>query len=169
MTHQWFFWVRFLNVSNSSLFTFLENFFLSNRNRLFSGKNNFTVFADRQIFDKLFFSRPGLIRIFPVLSSFSGCSGFFKRSIHRNRVYTCKAQGEFKGKCPIDKTHRNQCRACRLRKCFESAMNRDGRSLCSKLFVLNHVSSSNSRVQWTQRPNKGFKLTASSRYNDMLL
>ncbi|KAG8188096.1 hypothetical protein JTE90_002451 [Oedothorax gibbosus] len=57
--------------------------------------------------------------------SCDGCSGFFKRSIHRNRVYTCKAQGDAKGKCPIDKTHRNQCRACRLRKCFEACMNKD--------------------------------------------
>lgn len=57
--------------------------------------------------------------------SCDGCSGFFKRSIHRNRVYTCKAQGELKGKCPIDKTHRNQCRACRLKKCFEAEMNKD--------------------------------------------
>ncbi|XP_054258478.1 protein dissatisfaction-like [Macrosteles quadrilineatus] len=57
--------------------------------------------------------------------SCDGCSGFFKRSIHRNRVYTCKAQGELKGRCPIDKTHRNQCRACRLNKCFQSAMNKD--------------------------------------------
>lgn len=61
-----------------------------------------------------------------VLVSYAGCSGFFKRSIHRNRVYTCKAQGELKGRCPIDKTHRNQCRACRLNKCFQSAMNKDG-------------------------------------------
>lgn len=61
-----------------------------------------------------------------VWSNVAGCSGFFKRSIHRNRVYTCKAQGEFKGRCPIDKTHRNQCRACRLNKCFQSAMNKDG-------------------------------------------
>ncbi|OXA56108.1 Nuclear receptor subfamily 2 group E member 1 [Folsomia candida] len=57
--------------------------------------------------------------------SCDGCSGFFKRSIHRNRQYTCKAQGDLKGRCPIDKTHRNQCRACRLRKCFESSMNKD--------------------------------------------
>ncbi|XP_063954998.1 nuclear receptor subfamily 2 group E member 1-like isoform X1 [Lytechinus pictus] len=54
-----------------------------------------------------------------------GCSGFFKRSIHRNRVYVCKQQGKGGGDCPIDKTHRNQCRACRLRKCFEAQMNKD--------------------------------------------
>ncbi|XP_018318475.1 nuclear receptor subfamily 2 group E member 1 [Agrilus planipennis] len=57
--------------------------------------------------------------------SCDGCSGFFKRSIHRNRVYTCKATGEMKGRCPVDKTHRNQCRACRLNKCFQASMNKD--------------------------------------------
>ncbi|XP_034245012.1 nuclear receptor subfamily 2 group E member 1 [Thrips palmi] len=57
--------------------------------------------------------------------SCDGCSGFFKRSIHRSRVYTCKAQGDLKGRCPIDKTHRNQCRACRLTKCFLASMNKD--------------------------------------------
>lgn len=56
-----------------------------------------------------------------------GCSGFFKRSIHSNREYICKAQGAKKGRCPIDKTHRNQCRACRLAKCFEANMNKDGK------------------------------------------
>ncbi|KAJ8026902.1 Photoreceptor-specific nuclear receptor [Holothuria leucospilota] len=38
-------------------------------------------------------------------------------------MYTCKQEG--KGTCPIDKTHRNQCRACRLKKCFEAEMNKD--------------------------------------------
>jgi len=66
----------------------------------------------------------------------AGCSGFFKRSIHRNRVYTCKAQGELKGRCPIDKTHRNQCRACRLNKCFQSAMNKDGEFLSKRIIML---------------------------------
>lgn len=52
-----------------------------------------------------------------------GCAGFFKRSIRRNRQYACKA----KGACVIDKTHRNQCRACRLKKCEEVGMNREGK------------------------------------------
>ncbi|XP_076672260.1 nuclear receptor subfamily 2 group E member 1 [Andrena cerasifolii] len=54
-----------------------------------------------------------------------GCSGFFKRSIHSNRVYICKGKGDMIGCCPIDKTLRNQCRACRLAKCFAVNMNRD--------------------------------------------
>ncbi|XP_026682353.1 uncharacterized protein LOC113469102 [Diaphorina citri] len=52
-----------------------------------------------------------------------GCAGFFKRSIRRNRQYLCKAKSE--GSCVVDKTHRNQCRACRLRKCVEAGMNKE--------------------------------------------
>lgn len=52
-----------------------------------------------------------------------GCAGFFKRSIRRNRQYVCKAKSE--GNCVVDKTHRNQCRACRLKKCFDVGMNKD--------------------------------------------
>jgi hypothetical protein len=54
-----------------------------------------------------------------------GCAGFFKRSIRRNRQYVCKAKDE--GSCIIDKTHRNQCRACRLKKCQNVGMNKDGK------------------------------------------
>ncbi|KAJ9584066.1 hypothetical protein L9F63_021583, partial [Diploptera punctata] len=52
-----------------------------------------------------------------------GCAGFFKRSIRRQRQYVCKAKAE--GNCVVDKTHRNQCRACRLRKCVKVGMNKD--------------------------------------------
>ncbi|RWS09771.1 nuclear receptor subfamily 2 group E member 1-like protein [Dinothrombium tinctorium] len=54
-----------------------------------------------------------------------GCAGFFKRSIRRNRQYLCKARGSNPNSCPIDKTHRNQCRACRLKKCVDAGMNKD--------------------------------------------
>ncbi|XP_064487720.1 nuclear receptor subfamily 2 group E member 1-like isoform X2 [Ornithodoros turicata] len=54
-----------------------------------------------------------------------GCAGFFKRSIRRNRQYVCKARGPAANNCPVDKTHRNQCRACRLRKCLEAGMNKE--------------------------------------------
>ncbi|KFB52086.1 AGAP000819-PA-like protein [Anopheles sinensis] len=52
-----------------------------------------------------------------------GCAGFFKRSIRRSRQYVCKSKSD--GPCVVDKTHRNQCRACRLKKCFEVGMNKD--------------------------------------------
>lgn len=50
-----------------------------------------------------------------------GCRGFFKRAIRRNLQFTCKENGN----CQVDVARRNQCQACRLRKCFEVKMNRD--------------------------------------------
>ncbi|KAJ8923916.1 hypothetical protein NQ315_006692 [Exocentrus adspersus] len=52
-----------------------------------------------------------------------GCAGFFKRSIRSNRQYICRAT--LRNYCVIDKTRRNQCRACRLKKCLEAGMNKD--------------------------------------------
>uniref|UniRef100_UPI00358F6581 photoreceptor-specific nuclear receptor-like n=1 Tax=Myxine glutinosa TaxID=7769 RepID=UPI00358F6581 len=52
----------------------------------------------------------------------NGCSGFFKRSVRRKRMYRCQAGT---GLCVIDKAHRNQCQACRLRCCLQAGMNKD--------------------------------------------
>lgn len=52
-----------------------------------------------------------------------GCSGFFMRSVRRDMVYTCKGNGT----CTVDKKRRNQCQACRFKKCLDVKMNRFGK------------------------------------------
>lgn len=86
--------------------------------------------------------------------SCDGCAGFFKRSIRRHRQYVCKNKGSpSEGQCKVDKTHRNQCRACRLRKCLEIGMNKDAvqhergprnSSLRRQQMMFDHGSSPNS-------------------------
>nr|XP_023017081.1 nuclear receptor subfamily 2 group E member 1-like [Leptinotarsa decemlineata] len=53
--------------------------------------------------------------------SCDGCRGFFKRSIRRNLEYICKENGH----CIVDVTRRNQCQACRFKKCLQVNMKRD--------------------------------------------
>ncbi|KAK6617432.1 hypothetical protein RUM43_014441 [Polyplax serrata] len=55
------------------------------------------------------------------VASCDGCRGFFKRSIRRGLAYHCKESGS----CIVDVTRRNQCQACRFKKCLAVNMKRD--------------------------------------------
>jgi len=55
-------------------------------------------------------------------NSCDGCKGFFRRSVRKNHMYTCR----FKKNCVVDKDKRNQCRFCRLKKCFRAGMKKEG-------------------------------------------
>ncbi|KAM9333758.1 hepatocyte nuclear factor 4-gamma [Pholidichthys leucotaenia] len=54
-------------------------------------------------------------------SSCDGCKGFFRRSIRKSHIYTCR----FNRQCIVDKDKRNQCRFCRLNKCFRAGMKKE--------------------------------------------
>ncbi|XP_014361969.2 hepatocyte nuclear factor 4-gamma isoform X2 [Papilio machaon] len=54
-------------------------------------------------------------------SSCDGCKGFFRRSVRKNHLYTCR----FSRNCVVNKDKRNQCRYCRLRKCFKAGMKKE--------------------------------------------
>ncbi|KAK5610550.1 Hepatocyte nuclear factor 4-beta [Crenichthys baileyi] len=54
-------------------------------------------------------------------SSCDGCKGFFRRSIRSNQTYNCR----FNQQCIVDKDKRNQCRYCRLHKCFKAGMRKE--------------------------------------------
>ncbi|XP_026863250.1 hepatic nuclear factor 4, beta [Electrophorus electricus] len=54
-------------------------------------------------------------------SSCDGCKGFFRRSVRKNHAYTCR----FSRQCVVDRDKRNQCRYCRLRKCFRAGMRKE--------------------------------------------
>ncbi|KAM3726792.1 Retinoic acid receptor RXR-alpha [Dirofilaria immitis] len=63
------------------------------------------------------------------VQSCDGCRGFFKRSVRRSMRYECKDQKQ----CIVDVARRNQCQACRFRKCLAVSMNpravQDGRKV----------------------------------------
>uniref|UniRef100_A0A8D8VQX2 Transcription factor HNF-4 homolog n=1 Tax=Cacopsylla melanoneura TaxID=428564 RepID=A0A8D8VQX2_9HEMI len=54
-------------------------------------------------------------------ASCDGCKGFFRRSVRKSHQYTCR----FSRSCVVDKDKRNQCRYCRLRKCFKAGMKKE--------------------------------------------
>ena len=47
-----------------------------------------------------------------------------RRSVRKNHLYSCR----FNRNCVMDKDKRNQCRYCRLRKCFRAGMRKDGKT-----------------------------------------
>lgn len=59
---------------------------------------------------------PPFVLCFPMLQ------GFFRRSIQKNMVYTCHRDKN----CQINKVTRNRCQYCRLQKCFEVGMSKEG-------------------------------------------
>ena len=65
-------------------------------------------------------------------NSCDGCKGFFRRSVRKNHMYTCR----FKKNCIVDKDKRNQCRYCRLKKCFRAGMKKEGISSMFQISVL---------------------------------
>ncbi|XP_053660430.1 hepatocyte nuclear factor 4-beta [Anopheles marshallii] len=54
-------------------------------------------------------------------ASCDGCKGFFRRSVRKNHTYSCR----FSRNCVVDKDKRNQCRYCRLKKCFKAGMKKE--------------------------------------------
>lgn len=76
------------------------------------------------------------------VQSCDGCRGFFKRSIRRNLEYVCKENGA----CIVDLARRNQCQACRFKKCLEMKMNKDGEIPKNVSFLLLHFFTIKKRV-----------------------
>ncbi|GMT01033.1 hypothetical protein PENTCL1PPCAC_23207 [Pristionchus entomophagus] len=50
--------------------------------------------------------------------SCDGCKGFFRRSIRKGQVYTCR----FGHNCDVTKNRRNACRSCRMDRCLSVGM-----------------------------------------------
>ncbi|XP_001631058.2 orphan steroid hormone receptor 2 isoform X2 [Nematostella vectensis] len=50
-----------------------------------------------------------------------GCKGFFKRTVRKNLIYTCRGSND----CFIDKVHRNRCQKCRFVKCLTAGMKKE--------------------------------------------
>ena len=53
--------------------------------------------------------------------SCEGCKGFFKRSIRKENGYLCRGNKD----CEVNKSQRNRCQHCRLRKCLAMGMRGD--------------------------------------------
>ena len=52
---------------------------------------------------------------------FTGCKGFFKRTVRKDLTYACREDRQ----CLIDKRQRNRCQYCRYQKCLQMGMKRE--------------------------------------------
>ncbi|XP_009246388.1 nuclear receptor subfamily 2 group C member 1 isoform X3 [Pongo abelii] len=68
-----------------------------------------------------------------------GCKGFFKRSIRKNLVYSCRGSKD----CIINKHHRNRCQYCRLQRCIAFGMKQDSVQCERKPIEVSREKSSN--------------------------
>ncbi|XP_063303165.1 nuclear receptor subfamily 2 group C member 1 [Pelobates fuscus] len=68
-----------------------------------------------------------------------GCKGFFKRSIRKNLVYTCRGVKD----CIINKHYRNRCQYCRLQRCIALGMKQDSVQCERKPIEVSREKSSN--------------------------
>ncbi|NP_001087654.1 nuclear receptor subfamily 2 group C member 1-B [Xenopus laevis] len=68
-----------------------------------------------------------------------GCKGFFKRSIRKNLIYTCRGSKD----CVINKHYRNRCQYCRLQRCISLGMKQDSVQCERKPIEVSREKSSN--------------------------
>lgn len=61
--------------------------------------------------------------------SCEACKSFFRRSVRANRQYLCRAVE--KNNCPVTVKTRNRCQHCRLEKCLNVGMRREGGQGCA--------------------------------------
>lgn len=71
---------------------------------------------------------------FGVLSC-EACKSFFRRSVRANARYACRGSRN----CAIEKHTRNRCQYCRLQKCMQMGMRREGEDDIMFLLLLSNI------------------------------
>ena len=67
-----------------------------------------------------------------------GCKGFFRRSQSSVVNYHCPRQKN----CIVDRVNRNRCQSCRLTKCLQLGMSRDGKK---------YIPTNNVRIRFSRK------------------